>query len=560
MDPNARVKKKKVLGNLLKARISNAHSFYLGINIKNLENGKVFCEKCNTSIKISTKNDISKHVKSFKHQRKLELSKIRDNDIKNIKKNTFENELKKKECFAFINDVFFLLEKSEFLKDEYISSIPSDSSRYQVLKALQTVQRMKLSTFLFEESQQEENQKNESLLVNKYNITTFFPILRKAISKLVILEDEMEKKKVSRIIGRFLAFCQKKNFLVNERSINCFEKTLNIDGKTQRRYKWYLKRFILDNINKVDNFNKPKCSVKKPFFKFNHIFGEDAFKLTIDKLKFRDKKAFCISEILYESGCELKELLQLTKTNLEAYDNKHFLCIRINKSVSMIKISHMAHTFLKKSDSQRLFQFDDSREVKVYLKQCYEKNNIGWIDPHYWKQFKALRILRENGFKDPVASLQNADSKKNFNEFLEELMTKGLYDKLSILKKFIFKNNMRIFNKSERKKYSKIFKLYSKKLIEKVKGGFSKSTIESLQKEFTEENDQSNKELTKNKNITLQVLGSVSDELNLFNSPTKYDISMDFKKKFENNFNEKGNIRNRNEIDSLGFQNEGINQ
>ena len=413
-------------------------------------------------------------------------------------------------------------------------------------------------SFLAEESQQGENQTNGSILAKKYNITTLFPILRKAISKLVILEDEMEKKKVSRIIGRFLAFCQKKNFLINERSINCFEKTLNIDGKTKRRYKWYLKRFILDNIKKVENVQESR--LKKPFFKFNHIFGEDAFKLSLEKLRFRSKKAFCINEILYRSGCELKELLQLTKTNLESYDNKHFLCIRINKSVSMIRIPRMVYTFLNKSKEEKLFQFDDHRKLKVYLKRCYKKHNICWIDTHYWKQFKALRILRGNGFKDPVASLQNADSKKKFNEFLEELMTKRSNDKLFILKKFIFKNNLRIFNKSERKKYKNVLKLFSNKLTEIRKGGFSKSTIESLQKDFSEVNDKSNKERMKKKNISVQVLGPASDEFDLFNFPTKNDISMDLKEKVYNDINEAGNKSNRNEIDSLSFQNEGTNQ
>ena len=174
MGPNAREKKKRVLGNLLKARISNANSFYLGINIKNLENGKVFCETCNTSIKTSTKNDISKHVKSFKHKRKSEFSKIIDNDMKNMKKNTFENELKKKESFSFITDVLSLLEKSEFIKNEYISSIPSDCSRYPILKALQAIQKMNLEGFLFEETQQEESKKNELIIANKYNIKNLF--------------------------------------------------------------------------------------------------------------------------------------------------------------------------------------------------------------------------------------------------------------------------------------------------------------------------------------------------------------------------------------------------
>ena len=297
----------------------------------------------------------------------------------------------------------------------------------------------------------------------------------------------------------------------------------------------------------------------KYFFKINHIFSEDAFKLSIEKFRFKNKKAFCINEILYRSGCEIKELLQLTDNNLDEYDKKYFLTIRISKfAISRIRIPCMVHKILKKTSKEpyKLFPFDNSKKLKDYLKYCYRKHKVCWIHPQYWKQFKAIRILRENGFKDPVTSLQKADSKTKFVEFLTNLFANRSYDKLFILKKFIFQNNMRIFSKSERGKYAFLFALFSNNIIEVgTEGVFSRSAIESLKQKFSEENDESKKVRTNNLQSRSQVLESTTDaKFNLSVSPIKNDISMDLKVNADNDFNDAGNKSYINKNNSLGLK------
>ena len=472
---------------------------------------EVFCETCQKKIKASTKNDISRHVKTEKHKKKSEFAKINAKNMEEIKKFTFENQSKKKECQEFINEILSAIEKSEFLLTEYICSISSDSARYSILKALESIKNMNF-TRLLEETQNEETEKTSNLIAGKYNIKRHFPILRKAISKLNIINDQEEKKKISRIIGRFLGYCQRKNMLVNEISLYHFGKWSSINEKTTQRYKSYLKKYVLEtNYQRIKLQDLNTHPIKKPLFMMNHIFSEDGFKFSIDKLRFtKNRKAFCINELLYRSGCKLKQLLNLKKSNLEAFENKWFIFIKIKDNYSQrVRIPFLVYKLLISSKTNELFPFKNCKKLKTYLKKCYEKHKICWINPQCWEEFSALRILRCGGFRDPLISLNVENSKNNFKNFVEKLSSERSIEKLLILKRLFQKTKLKLFYKLE---YLSLIR-NALKFRRSLPLSISLSGINKLKEEFSKKEIKNEKHNNLNCNINYQASNNQRNDM-----------------------------------------------